>query len=282
MFERIPLDDAVELAYNVVLHRASDPSGLAHYHQAIESGAMTRRAMVETLLSSSEFDASGMGDLLASMHMSRRQFVRSLPRAKRILDLGGTDQADEQGALVTLGYPYEFERLVVVDLPPEARHEIYRGGVWKETESRLGPVTYAHHSMTDLSPYPDDDFDLVYSGQSIEHVTEEEGEQVMREVSRVLAKGGWFCLDTPNGPVWRIRGPELINPDHKIEYSHGQLSGALQRHGFEMVDAKGLNYAGRSVATGRFDESEAAGNIGVYAEPESCLHLAYVCRRREN
>ena len=50
-----------------------------------------------------------------------------LPPA-RILDLGGTHQGLPDGALVHLGYPYPFERLVVVDLPVHERDEIYQGG----------------------------------------------------------------------------------------------------------------------------------------------------------
>ncbi|HXW36149.1 MAG TPA: methyltransferase domain-containing protein [Acidimicrobiales bacterium] len=278
-FDRLPNDEAVRLAYNILLRREPDPSGAAYYTQLLDDGAISRWTMVENLMSSPECQSVEFSDLLSSMHLSRNQFVRTLPKAARILDLGGTDQADEQGALVSLGYPYDFERLTVVDLPPDDRHDIYRAGVWKHTESKRGPVDYAHHSMTDLSAYDEGQFDLVYSGQSIEHVTEEEGEEVFEEVNRVLDRRGWFCLDTPNGPPWRLIGPELINPDHKIEYSHAQLSASLEKHGFEVVEAKGLNYVGTSIAEGVFDEREAARNIGLYDDPESCLHLAYKCRR---
>ena len=37
----------------------------------------------------------------------------------------------------------------------------------------------------------------------------------------MLAPGGWLCLDTPNGPVWRLRSAELMNDDHKVEYGAG-------------------------------------------------------------
>ena len=111
------------------------------------------------------------------MHVSRSEFVSGLPRAARILDLGGTHQGLPDGALVHLGYPYPFERLVVVDLPVEERDEIYQGGSTGEpVDSELGPVEFAFHSMVDLGRYEDGSFELVYSGQSIEHVTEEEGD----------------------------------------------------------------------------------------------------------
>ncbi len=279
-FGSLSTDDAVRMAFNVVLRRDPDPDGLAHYRRELDSGRLTRAAMVELMLSSTEFRQNvPFTDLVASMHLSRCEFVRGFPRAARILDVGGTDQSDEQGALASLGYPYRFERLTIVDLPPDDRHQLYQQGVWKQAETRLGPVDYAYHSMVDLSAYGDGSFDLVYSGQSIEHVTEEEGDLTLAGIFRVLAPGGWFCLDTPNGPVWRVQGPDLINPDHKIEYSHEALAGKLEANGFEIVEAKGLNYVGASLAEGRFDEAEATANIGVFDEIEHCLHLAYVCRR---
>ena len=71
-----------------------------------------------------------------------------------------------------------------------------------------------------------------------------------REAFRVLAPGGWFCLDTPNGPVWRLRSDELMNHDHKIEYGAGELAAKLERAGFEVTECKGLNLMQRGVAAG--------------------------------
>jgi len=212
--------------------------------------------------------------------VSRCAFVAGLPRAARILDLGGTHQGMADGAFVHLGYPYRFERLVVVDLPVHERHEIYqRGSRGATVRSELGPVEFAFHSMVDLSPYADGSFDLVYSGQSMEHVTEADGDTVLREVFRVLTPGGWFCLDTPNGPVWRLRSPELMNDDHKVEYGAEELRRKVESCGFEVAEAKGLNLMQGGVAAGLFDEREASAHPGVYAAGEDCLLLALVARK---
>jgi SAM-dependent methyltransferase len=214
------------------------------------------------------------------MHVSRSEFVAGLPPARRILDLGGTHQGFADGALVHLGYPYPFEKLVVVDLPVEERDEIYQGGSSGEpVVSELGPVEFAFHSMVDLGRYADESFDLVYSGQSIEHVSEEDGDGVLRDAFRVLAPGGWLCLDTPNGPVWRLRSAAPMNHDHKIEYAAGELAAKLERAGFTVTECKGLNLMRRGVAEGRFDEAEASANPGVYAAAQECLLLAVVARK---
>jgi SAM-dependent methyltransferase len=272
---------SVRLAFNVILDREPDAVGGTEYSQKLANGELSRHGLAQALAHSEEFRRRiPIDDVLLSMHVSRSTFVAGLPRAARILDLGGTHQGYDDGALVHLGYPYPFERLVVVDLPSDERHEIYRGGSDGHTvQSELGPVQFAFHSMVDLSAYGDDSFDLVYSGQSIEHVTEAEGDEVAREVFRVLAPGGWFCLDTPNGPAWRLQSAELMNPDHKIEYSANELAAKLVRAGFEVTESKGLNLMRAGVADGRFDIAEASAHPGLFAEPDDCLLLAMVAHK---
>jgi SAM-dependent methyltransferase len=120
---------------------------------------------------------------------------------------------------------------------------------------------------------------MVYSGQTIEHVSEADGDTVVREAFRVLAPGGWFCLDTPNGPLWRLRSDEPMNHDHQIEYAASQLVAKLERAGFEVTECKGLNLMREGYATGCFDEAEASAHPGVFAAAEECLLLAVVARK---
>jgi SAM-dependent methyltransferase len=271
----------VRLAYNVILDREPEPSAYEVFVADLEDGAISRRGISELLIHSEETRAQRpITDVLLSMHVSRSEFVRGMPKASQILDLGGTHQGYADGALVHLGYPYAFDRLLVVDLPPEERHEIYRGGSDGTTvQSPLGLVEFAFHSMTELERYPDQSFDLVYSGQSIEHVTEADGLHVFAEVFRLLEPGGWFCLDTPNGPVWRLQTDEMMNPDHKIEYAVDELILRLRDAGFEITEVKGLNYMGTAATDHRFDEAEASANPGVFAEAADCLLLAVIARK---
>jgi SAM-dependent methyltransferase len=280
-FRYLPPKQSVRLAFNVVLDREPDVVGGTEYAEKLAGGELSRHGVAEALAHSEEFRRRvPIGNVLLSMHVSRSDFVAGLPRAARILDLGGTHQGLPDGALVHLGYPYPFERLVVVDLPVEERDEIYQGGSAGESVlSELGPVEFAFHSMTDLSRHADGSFDLVYSGQSIEHVTEEDGDRVANEAFRVLAPGGWFCLDTPNGPIWRLRSDALMNHDHKIEYAPDALVAKLERAGFTVTECKGLNLMRGGAAAGVFDEAEASAHPGVFAAAEDCLLLAVVARK---
>jgi SAM-dependent methyltransferase len=272
----------VEIAYWAVLLRGPDPLGREDNLARLRDG-MSRAAVLRRLAQSPEFVSIPIGDGLASLHQSRMMFVRSLPPARRILDLGGVALNSDDGALVVLGYPYPFDELIVVDLPPEDRHELYQGGrVDRTVDTVLGPVSYRYHSMADLSGIADASVDLVYSGQTFEHVSPPDGEQVLAEVRRVLRPGGHLALDTPNRAVTAIQldhdPARFIDPDHEVEYTHGEMVRMFERHGFAMQRAHGLNLC-PSIDVGRYDPVEMAAHPGLFDDVERCYLLAYVVTR---
>ena len=274
----------VRAAYQIMLQRQGDPGGIENYVQHLRTGTLTPAGVLDEMLTSMELRQEvPFRNRLRSLHQSRCDWIRMLPRAQRILDLGGTDQENAAGSLVSMGYPYAFESLTIVDLPHADRHDLYSGSeVVDRVQSPLGPVEYRYHSMADLSAYDDASFDLVFSGESIEHITEAEARTMLAEVRRVMTPDGWFCLDTPNRRATALElGDHFCNPDHKIEYTDPQLAHMLIDAGFTIEARYGLSYVGDSLAKGEFDPEEVARNHGVFADIDGCYLLAYTCRLGE-
>jgi SAM-dependent methyltransferase len=282
-YERLPAEVALRLAYQIMLGRDPDEEGTRFFLDALGSGAMRLSDVPQAIRASEEFQnfVRFGGHMLGfSIHAGRSQFVRSLPKASRIVDLGGTHQHRPEGALYWLGYPYHFEELTIVDLHPDDRHVLYRAGLNPDrVETDLGPVRYRYHSMTDLSAFEDASIDLVYAGQSFEHVTAEDGRLVLAEAMRVLRPGGHLAIDTPNARITRIQQEAFIDPDHKIEYTYPELERLLVGAGFHIVSAKGLNLAEVSAARGVFDADEVAGHCGMFDQIEDCYILCVVARK---
>ena len=160
-----PATEVLDLVYELILAREPDPTGAESFLEGLRNGTITPQELAAVAIASGEWwSVTPFPGLGRSLHFSRMMFVRSLPPAKRILDLGGTSLGNATGALVLMGYPYPFDDLVVIDLPSEERNELYREDASPEvTQTGLGPVRYRYHSMVDLSDYPDDSVDLVYS-----------------------------------------------------------------------------------------------------------------------
>jgi SAM-dependent methyltransferase len=282
-FDKLLPPLALQLAYELALSRSPDSVGAATYMPLLRDGSMSNRDLLQSLQGSSEGVAKPQyseRNVLFSLHTSRSRFVQALPRASDIVDLGGTDRRDPRGALLSIGYPYRFDSLVIVDLPSQERHPTYRGDEQSGTvNSDMGPVSYRYHSMVDLSGFDEGSVDLVYCGQSIEHVTAQEGAIVMKEVHRILRPGGHFALDTPNGRLTRLQQDEFIDPDHKVEYTWPQLSQMILDAGFAIEWAKGLNYGGEPATQARFEMAQVAANCGLFDAIDDCYLLAVVATK---
>jgi SAM-dependent methyltransferase len=281
LIEDLPSREFLRGIFHLLFGREPDVSDGGAYVAELESGELGPRQLVEWLVHSAEWSHSApMTEFGPSLHYGRGVFIRSLPKAARILDIGGAAVGDPSGGLVLMGYPYRFDELVVVDLPSEDRHALYQDEARPDSlETGQGRVTYRYHSMTDLSGLPPESFDLVYSGQSIEHVTRREADHVLAQVRRVLKPGGVLALDTPNSTLTRLQQEAFIDPDHEYEYAHAEMAAMLRGNGFVVERAHGISYGGESVANGVFDPGEVATRRGLYDDIENCYLLAYVCRR---
>jgi SAM-dependent methyltransferase len=280
-WDSIDDDEAfVREAYQVALGREGDPAGVALHVAKLAEG--WTRADVVGALSDSQEAADGPIPRMAleAFHGSRVTWIRSLPPARRILDLGGTCLGDDRGALVAMGYPYQFEDLVIIELPADDRHELYRLPENSAVQTERGPVRYLYRSMTDLADLADGSFDMICSAQTFEHIYPDEGAKLLHDVRRLLAPDGVLALDTPNGAMTSIQareqGEEFINPDHKVEYTHQQMLALFADAGLRVVREHGIGYLPATAASGTFELTDLVENPGLYADIERSYTLAYL------
>ena len=219
---------------------------------------------------------------LLYVHNARIKMIRTLlPKARIIVDLGGAN-----GSIYEMGYPYRFDRITVVDLPSEDRCAMYSNIDLASRQTPNGPIHVWFGSMTDLSNFEDSSADMVWAGQSIEHITEEESKIVYDEVMRILKKNGFLCLDTPNRLITQIHtstvGGGFIHPEHKIEYDPWFLRKNLKEAGFTIVEERGICEMPNTRKTKIFDYSDfILGNPLPY-HVESAYIQFYKCQKLTN
>lgn len=214
---------------------------------------------------------------LNCIHLSRVKLVMLLlPDSKVIIDLGGANCP-----LHHIGYPYKFDSLTVVDLPPQNRFEEYRDKIVKEENTLNGPIFTLFTSMTDLSDIKNDSVDLVWAGQSIEHLTEDDLDKVFLEVWRILKPGGYFCFDTPNRLITEIHAGinNFINPDHKKEYYPNEIRNKIINSGFLIEEEKGLCEMFNSYQTKQFDYNDFVTGNQISNNVEISYIQYYKCKK---
>jgi SAM-dependent methyltransferase len=262
--------------YRASLRREPDPDSLRRYLEQLESNMLDWEGVLHAVLGSEEFlsqqgarllDESAMHSLHGARAILFREF---LPKAEVVVDLGGASSGDPEGALFALGYPHAPRDLTIVDLPPDKRFLQSRTATPQVLMAARGTrIRYLYGSMGDLRSIPDSSVDLVVSGESIEHVAEDEADRVFREALRILRPEGHLCLDTPNARLTRIQSPgNLIHPEHQKEYRFSELADKLTRHGFHIATVKGICPMPDSLASGRFDLNELARNCRLSDDPE--------------
>jgi SAM-dependent methyltransferase len=269
--------------YPIILERPIDPSGLANWSKLLDQGT-SRHEVVKALLESIEFSQKIMSayapEFWGAIHKARCEMVQTLlPPAKTILDLGGANPGDPIGALLSFGYPHAPEKLSIVDLPPEKR--IIPS---VESDTRLNhngcEIEYFYTHMSDLECFEEGSFDLVWSGESIEHVSRADAELIFSQVYKLLKPGGTFALDTPNRRITQLQNRYgFIHPEHQLEYYYDDLVEMLKQHHFNVVQTKGIVEFPESIKADRFIADEVFTDSGLNDNPRNSYLFYIACTR---
>jgi SAM-dependent methyltransferase len=115
-----------------------------------------------------------------------------------------------------------------------------------DSEAPKEPEKYPNQYTGNIEhclPFIDNEFDTVYMGEIIEHLTSVK--YALDEIRRVLKPDGVLILDTPNAYYWRsmvraLLGRDTVgNPTHTIIFTPDSLRATLERCGF-VIDAYGM------------------------------------------
>ena len=179
-FQQLPPREAVRMAYNVLLRRDPDEPAWTEQAGAMAAGLLTHADMVDRIRCSNEFrtaraDPPGAACTAPSTPAGASS-SSACPRPGASSTWAAAHTSDARGALVALGLSLRLRR--AGDRRPAPR----RPPPASTSRSASGPATpIGAGSATSTGRWPTcrsprtPSVDLVYSGQSIEHVTEADG-----------------------------------------------------------------------------------------------------------
>lgn len=237
----------VKVAYQLLLGREIDPTGLASWTSVINEGSFTREKLVKNLCQSDEFTIADRSESpFLRLHKSRQEWIKSVPKANKILDIGGSSPSRPEGALIELGYQHKPSELIIFDKPPTEQYwgkPVYSQQYLSTFD--WGKVEYIHsyaEEIKNCTYIANAKFDMIFMGQCVEHIHPEKLTSVLEYISRHLNDDGIFVMDTPNRLVTQFQtGPNsYIDPDHKKEYEPSVLRDIIESHGLEMVSQCGM------------------------------------------
>ena len=217
------------------------------------------------------------------VHLARVEWMKHLPKGSFILDIGGSSPNIDQGALIELGYPHRPKQLFIVDLPPDEQY----WGKPKFPQDRdyifsWGILKYFHgraESIASLKGLQNIKFDIIYMGQTIEHIVPESLADILGWISDHLNENGKFIFDTPNRLITSIQSDSFIDPDHKIEYTPDQLESILRKHNFSISNSWGLLPMPMTFQLKKFSPQEVYNHPLLSEDLKVCYLFAFSCTR---
>ena len=182
---------------------------------------------------------------------------RLMPRnaSASILDVGCGDGTFLQRLDETLNRPYEYHGVEY--------------SLQRVEKAQVLPYEFRRCNLEEGIPYDDSSFDLVYSGEVIEHIYNPD--HMLEECRRVLKPGGFLIVSTPNLQAWYNRVLFLLGVQpifyevstkstmigagvlrrvkrqdipvgHLRVFNHCGLTDLVQNEGFDVLASVGANF----------------------------------------
>jgi 2-polyprenyl-3-methyl-5-hydroxy-6-metoxy-1,4-benzoquinol methylase len=121
-------------------------------------------------------------------------------------------------------------------------------------------VEWLSRTLGDLGPVADEQVDLVFGGEVLEHLWPDDVVGFLLEAHRVLRVGGTIALDSPNRRV--TMATDWLHPEHTVEFTADEAFELLTAAGFAKLEIRGawLTYDRESHCFLPLDQVDAAGS----------------------
>ena len=274
-----------ELIYRFILNRKIDELGTESCEGRIANGNFSALGLIARLMKSAEFKQPYLKRTpTQQLHGARMAWAAQLPAAKLVLDIGGSSPTVPEGALIELGYAHKPEKLIIFDKPPN--EQFWGTPNYSQANTRSfawGQVQYIHGYAEDIlqnNELRDQQFDMIYMGQVVEHIFEDKLPNVLLWIKNHLAPRGRFCFDTPNRLITRFETGEdrYIDPDHKREYTPDAFEHLLKEAGFEIVKQWGILEMPNVVTNQRLTVSDYYDGLQLSDSPTQGYCFAMMCK----
>jgi 2-polyprenyl-3-methyl-5-hydroxy-6-metoxy-1,4-benzoquinol methylase len=106
-----------------------------------------------------------------------------------------------------------------------------------EPDDLPSEVEWLSRTLGDLEPVANEEVDLVFGGEVLEHLWPEDVVGFLLEAQRVLRVGGTIALDSPNRRV--TTAVDWLHPQHTVEFTVDEAVELLDAAGFVDVQIRG-------------------------------------------
>ncbi len=279
-------EDYVKLSYIVLLQRKIDPVGMNYWIEKIKHKSFNYKDFLDTIISSPEFIMHYKIPFEVMLHQGRKSWCQSLEKFDLILDIGGSSPNIAEGALIELGYTHKPKEIIIFDQPEDRQY-------WgkpkfpqdRDYEFGWGTLRYVHGYAEKIDTYEDLSnlrFDLIFMGQTIEHIQKDSLDLVLTWVKKHLNTGGKFVFDTPNRDITKIQMPDsYIDEDHKYEYVPSEMESIVNRNGLIVNKKFGILDMPKTSINQEFNPLEVYNTKSLNNNPETSYVFAFECIAKE-
>jgi Methyltransferase domain len=99
-------------------------------------------------------------------------------------------------------------------------------------------VQWVANSVGNMDSINNATIDMLFSGQNIEHLPQQDLTGFLLESNRVLKNNGLLVIDSPNRSVTQHLG--YIQPEHTLELTADETVALLEASGFEVLEVHGV------------------------------------------